>query len=63
MLDYALERGIELRFIELMNMVHRRQAHIRSRIFSMEKILDLIASHYTFGTDAPFDSTAVPCRF
>ena len=43
-----------------MNMGHLQASPTRSRIFSMEKILDLIASHYTFSrTDAPFDSTAV----
>jgi cyclic pyranopterin phosphate synthase len=61
MLDYALERGIELRFIELMNMGHLQASPTYDReFFSMEKILDLIASRYTFSrTDAPFDSTAV----
>ncbi len=61
MLDYALERGIELRFIELMNMGHLQASPTYDReFFSMEKILDLVASRYTFSrTDAPFDSTAV----
>ena len=61
MLDYALERGIELRFIELMNMGHLQASPAYDQeFFSMEKILDLIGTRYSFSrTDAPFDSTAV----
>ncbi len=61
LLDYALERGIELRFIELMNMGHLQASPAyQSEFFSMEQILDCIGSQYSFSrTDAPFDSTAV----
>jgi cyclic pyranopterin phosphate synthase len=61
LLDYALERGIELRFIELMNMGHLQASPAYQReFFSMESILERIASRYSFSrTDAPFDSTAV----
>jgi GTP 3',8-cyclase len=61
MLDYCLERGIELRFIELMNMGHLRHGQAFQRDFlGMEEILGLIAGRYEFTrTDAPYDSTAV----
>ena len=61
LLEYSLERNIELRFIELMNMGHLQASPSYGReFFSMEEILDRIASRYTFSrTDAPFDSTAV----
>ena len=61
LLEYSLERKIELRFIELMNMGHLQASPSYAReFFSMEEILDRIASRYTFSrTDAPFDSTAV----
>ena len=61
LLEYSLERNIELRFIELMNMGHLQASPSYAReFFSMEEILDRIASRYTFSrTDAPFDSTAV----
>ncbi len=61
LLEYSLERKIELRFIELMNMGHLQASPSYAReFFSMEEILDRIASRYAFSrTDAPFDSTAV----
>ena len=61
LLEYSLERNIELRFIELMNMGHLQASPSYAReFFSMEEILDSISSRYTFSrTDAPFDSTAV----
>ena len=61
MLDYCLERGIELGFIELMNMGHLRRSQAFQRdFFGMEEILALIAGRYEFTrTDAPYDSTAV----
>ena len=60
LLDYCLERGIELRFIELMNMGHLQgNALFELQFFSMQEILDLIATRYEFArTEAPFDSTA-----
>jgi GTP 3',8-cyclase len=61
MLDYCLERGIELRFIELMNMGHLRTGNGYQRDFiGMDEILELIDSRFEFTrTDAPYDSTAV----
>lgn len=60
LLEYCLERGIELRFIELMNMGHlQNQALFNSQFYGMTEILELIAQRYSFArTDAPFDSTA-----
>jgi len=60
MLDYCLERGIELRFIELMNMGHLQgNALFDMQFFGMQEILDLVATRHEFArTDAPFDSTA-----
>lgn len=61
MLEYCLERGIELRYIELMNMGHLRYGNAFQRDFlGMEEILEMIAARYEFTrTDAPYDSTAV----
>jgi cyclic pyranopterin phosphate synthase len=61
MLDYCLERGIELRYIELMRMGHLLHSNSFQQDFlSMESLLDLISEKYEFTrTDAPFDSTAV----
>lgn len=60
LLAYCLEKGIELRFIELMNMGHLQDgALFDSQFFDMQSILDLIATQYEFArTDAPFDSTS-----
>ena len=61
MLEYCLDRGIELRFIELMNMGYLKHdnAYVRD-FFGMEEILELIGSSYEYArTDAPFDSTSV----
>ena len=61
MLDYCFERGMELRFIELMKMGHLRGGHQFVRDFlGMEEILDTISQRYAYArTDAPWDSTAV----
>ena len=61
MLEYCLERGIELRFIELMNMGHLKYSATYHRdFFGMDDILALIGTRYEFArTDAPFDSTSV----
>lgn len=61
LLDYCLERGIELRFIELMRMGHLLGSKgFAADFMSMEALLDLIGEKYEFErTDAPFDSTAV----
>lgn len=64
MLDYCLDRGIELRFIELMNMGHLQgNALFQRQFFGMQEILDVIAQQYAFARDdAPFDSTAARFR-
>lgn len=61
LLDYCLERGVELRFIELMNMGHLRGGGAYGRdFFGMDDILALIATRHKFArTDAPYDSTSV----
>ena len=61
LLDYCLERGIELRYIELMRMGHLNQDSVyQSEFLSMQHLLDEIGTQYDFErTDAPFDSTAV----
>ena len=60
MLEYCLDRGIELRFIELMRMGHLRNSNSFAGDFvSMESLLDVIGTRYEFArTDAPYDSTA-----
>jgi len=61
LLDYCLDRGIELRYIELMRMGHLRAGNtFQSEFMSMDDLLDVIRAKYEFErTDAPFDSTAV----
>ncbi len=61
MLDYCLDRGIELRFIELMRMGHLLNSNsFSSEFVSMESLLDSIGEHHEFvRADAPYDSTAV----
>ena len=61
MLEYCMDRGIELRFIELMRMGHLLNSNSFQQDFlSMESLLDEIGSKYEFArTDAPYDSTAV----
>ncbi|MCB1692781.1 MAG: radical SAM protein [Pseudomonadales bacterium] len=61
MLDFCLERGIELRYIELMRMGHLLNSNSFAADFmSMEALLDVIGEKYEFArTDAPYDSTAV----
>ncbi len=60
LLDYCLERDIELRFIELMNMGHLQSNPVfEAQFFGMDDILTLIGSRYEYArADAPFDSTA-----
>jgi cyclic pyranopterin phosphate synthase len=60
MLDYCLERGIELRYIELMRMGHlAKGSGFQADFLSMEALLDIISEKYEFArTDAPYDSTA-----
>lgn len=61
MLDYALDRGMELRFIELMRMGHLAHSSAFDRDYlSMDALLAMIGERHEFSrTDAPFDSTAV----
>ena len=61
MLDFCLDRGIELRFIELMRMGHLLHSNsFTSDFVAMESLLDIIGTQYEFArTDAPYDSTAV----
>ncbi len=60
LLEYCLERGIELRFIELMQMGHLQDSGLyTTQYFSMQDILDTIGEVHDFArTDAAFDSTA-----
>lgn len=61
LLDFCLDRGFELRYIELMNMGHLRQGNQYLRDFvGQQELLEIIGSRYEYvRTDAPFDSTAV----
>lgn len=61
LLEYCLERGFELRFIELMSMGHLRHGNqFQLDFLGMEEILETISQRYEFTrTDAPYDSTAV----
>ena len=61
MLDYCLERGIELRFIELMNMGHLRGSRQFEQDFiGMEEILALISTRHDHApANAARDSTTV----
>ena len=61
MLDYCLERGIELRFIELMNMGHLRGSRQFEQDFiGMEEILSLISARHDHApANAARDSTTV----
>jgi cyclic pyranopterin phosphate synthase len=60
MLEFCLERGIELRFIELMNMGHLQGSPLYDvQFFGMEDILAMVGERFEYRrTDAPFDSTA-----
>lgn len=60
MLDYCLDRGIELRYIELMRMGHlARGPEFQNDFLAMQSLLDIIGEKYEFlRTDAPYDSTA-----
>jgi cyclic pyranopterin phosphate synthase len=61
LLEYALDRGIELRYIELMNMGHLKHSAAYAReLVTLDEILAEIGTRYEFArTDAPFDSTAI----
>ena len=64
LLEYCLDKGIELRFIELMRMGHLAHSNtFQSEFVSMASLLDIIGARYEFErTDAPYDSTAVRFR-
>ncbi|MBO3277095.1 GTP 3',8-cyclase MoaA [Pseudomonas schmalbachii] len=65
LLDYALEQGFELRFIELMRMGHlARDGNTFSQQFvGIDELLETIGSRYTYiQADAPVDSTALRYR-
>ena len=61
MLEFCLDRGIELRYIELMNMGHLKYNAAYQRDFiGMDELLNTIGDRFTFArTDAPYDSTSV----
>lgn len=60
LLEYCLDRGIELRYIELMQMGHLLGSRgFQKDFLSMEALLDMISETYEFARiDAPYDSTA-----
>ncbi|CAD5109021.1 GTP 3',8-cyclase MoaA [Zestomonas carbonaria] len=62
LLEYCLERGFELRFIELMRMGHL--AHdantFQQRFVGIQELLDLVGERYPYvQADAPLDATAL----
>lgn len=61
LLDYCLERSIELRMIELMNMGHlKHSAEFHREFVGMDELLEIVSERYEFErADAPYDSTAV----
>ncbi|MGH8419147.1 MAG: GTP 3',8-cyclase MoaA [Pseudomonas sp.] len=65
LLDYCLERGYELRFIELMRMGHLASDHngFLQQFVSLDQLLALIGERYEYlQADAPVDATAVRYR-
>lgn len=65
LLDYCLERGFELRFIELMRMGHlaRDPNSFHQQFVGLEELLALIGSAHEFvQADAPLDATALRYR-
>lgn len=62
MLDYCLERGFELRFIELMRMGHlaRDGAGFQQQFYGMDELLAQIGERHEFAqAPAPLDATAL----
>ena len=61
LLNYCLERNIELRYIELMRMGHlANNSEFDRDYLPMSYILSEIGKHYQFArADAPFDSTSI----
>ncbi|WP_271408286.1 GTP 3',8-cyclase MoaA [Pseudomonas sp. Q1-7] len=65
LLDYCLERGFELRFIELMRMGHlaRDPNAFHQQFVGLEELLALIGTAHEFvQADAPLDATALRYR-
>ncbi|WP_342243015.1 GTP 3',8-cyclase MoaA [Pseudomonas sp. OTU5201] len=65
LLDYCLERGFELRFIELMRMGHlaRDPNSFHQQFVGLEELLALIRTAHEFvQADAPLDATALRYR-
>lgn len=60
-LDFCMERGIELRYIELMKMGHLlNNPNYENDYMSMRELLDMIGDKYEFQRiDAPSDSTSI----
>lgn len=62
LLDYCLERGFELRFIELMRMGHLARDHnaFLQQFVGLDQLLALIADKHGYvQVDAPLDATAL----
>lgn len=62
MLDYCLEHGFELRFIELMRMGHlaREGASFQQQFYGMPELLEKVAERHEFvQAPAPLDATAL----
>lgn len=62
LLDYCLERGFELRFIELMRMGHlaRDGNAFQQQFYGMDELLARIGERYEFvQAEAPLDATAL----
>ena len=62
MLDYCLENGFELRFIELMRMGHlaREGASFQQQFYGMPELLEKVAERHEFvRAPAPLDATAL----
>ncbi len=61
LLEFCLERGIELRYIELMNMGHLKHSSDYARQFiGQAELLQMIGERYPFSrTDAAYDSTSI----
>nr|WP_314583399.1 radical SAM protein [uncultured Pseudomonas sp.] len=65
LLDYCLERGFELRFIELMRMGHLAKDPVafNNQLVSLAELLEIIGSRHAYvQADAPVDSTALRYR-
>lgn len=61
LLDYCLDRDIELRYIELMNMGHLKYSNqYTDQYIGMDELLDMVGEKYEVRkTEAPIDSTSV----